>query len=56
MLCVVRTLCLHHVPLLGAGLAVAVTADVVEGEEQVVLLVELGRQLDLELKEEKTQL
>lgn len=43
------TLSLHQVPLLGAGLAVAVAADVVQGEEEVVLLVELRRQLHLEL-------
>jgi len=31
-------------------LAVALAADVVEGEQQVVLLVELNGQLDLDLK------
>ena len=50
----VRTLGLHHVPLLGAGLAVAVTAHVEEGEEEMVLVVELGGQLDLELRDGNT--
>lgn len=44
------TLCLNWVLLLGAGLAVAVTADVEEREEQMVLLSELGRQLHLNLR------
>lgn len=48
------TLGLDEVPLLGAGLAVAVTADVVEGEEQVMLLVQLSRKLDLVLKRGST--
>lgn len=50
------TLGLDEVPLLGAGLAVAVTADVVEGEEQVMLLVQLSRKLDLILKRKSTTL
>lgn len=50
------TLGLDEVPLLGAGLAVAVTADVVEGEEQVMLLVQLSRKLDLILKRRSTTL
>lgn len=44
-----RTLHLDQFPLLGAGLAVAITAEVEEGEEQMVFLVELGWQLNLEL-------
>lgn len=48
------TLGLDEVPLLGAGLAVAVTADVIEGEEQMVLLVQLSRKLDLILKRRST--
>lgn len=43
------TLCFHKLSLLGAGLAVVFTADVVEGEEQVVFLMQLSRQLNLEL-------
>lgn len=46
----VVTLGLDQVSLFGAGLAVVVTADVVEGEEQVMLLMELSGQLDLILK------
>lgn len=46
---------LHQVSLLGAGLAVAVAADVVQGEEEVVLLVELSRQLDLKLMRRKSR-
>lgn len=46
----VVTLGLDQVSLFGAGLAVVVTADVVEGEKQVMLLMELSWQLDLILK------
>ena len=48
------TLHLNHVSLFGAGLAVAITADMVKGEEQMVFLMELGWQLNLELMEEST--
>lgn len=43
------TLRLDEVPLFGAGLAVAVAADVVQREEQMMLLVKLGWQLNLKL-------
>lgn len=44
------TLSLNKVSLFGAGLAVAITADMVEGEEQVMLLMELSWQLNLILR------
>lgn len=43
------TLNLNQVSLFGAGLAVAITADMIEGEEQMMFLVELGWQLNLKL-------
>lgn len=45
----VATLRLNEVPLFGAGLAVAVAADVVQGEEEMMLLMKLGWQLNLKL-------
>lgn len=44
------TLSLNHVSLFGAGLAVAIAADMVEGEEEMMLIVELGGQLNLILR------
>lgn len=48
------TLSLNKVSLFGAGLAVAITADMVEGEEQVMLLMELSWQLNLILRSKST--
>lgn len=47
------TLSLNQVSLFGAGLVVAFTADVVEGEEQMVFFVELGWQLNLKLRNKR---
>lgn len=45
---------LNLLSLFGAGLAVAIAADVIEGEEKMMLLVELGWQLNLKLKQRST--
>lgn len=50
----ILTLRLHLLSLFGAGLAVAVAADVIEGEEKMMLLVELSWQLNLKLKRRST--
>lgn len=44
------TLRLNQVSFFGAGFAVAVTAHMIESEEQVMFLVELGGQLHLKLQ------
>lgn len=45
---------LNQVSLFGAGFAVVITADMVEGEEQMMLLVELSWQLNLILRNKST--
>lgn len=47
------TQCLHSLSLLGAGFVAELTADVVEGEENVVLLMNMDRQLNFNLHRDK---
>lgn len=52
----IPTLRLYHVFLLCASFSGVIAADVEEREEQMVLLMELGRQLYLDLQREKDRL
>ena len=50
------TLSLHLFSSLSAGFAVAVTADVIEGEQKMVSVRQLNRQLDFKLDTQKQAL
>lgn len=47
------TQCLYSLLFLGAGFVTELTADVVEGEENVMLLMDMDWQLNFNLEEKK---